>query len=139
MNLPLLLRSWTTWLVAAEVLIVACLGVAGWRLAISRQVTSQAAAPGPPGPVARRPPTSRPALLPTPRTSATSVPTAAAPTPPSPTDPIFLGREMDDLNRVEAAFEKVEWRVTSAVAGAIESYLEHVVLPSIERSERATR
>jgi hypothetical protein len=129
-----------TWCVIAEVLIVIGLGAAGWRLLVSRQVTApQAAAPAPPRPAPRQPPSPRPVVLPTPRAGSTAAPPGAVPTPAAPTDPVFLSREMDELNRVEAAFEKVEWRITSAVAGAIEYYLQHVVLPSIERSERASR
>jgi len=43
---------------------------------------------------------------------------------------------MKELNRVEAAFEDLEWRMTKALADAIENYVERVVLPPIERSER---
>jgi len=44
---------------------------------------------------------------------------------------------MKELNRVEAAFEDLEWRMTKALADAIENYVERVVLPPIERSERS--
>ena len=44
---------------------------------------------------------------------------------------------MNELNRVEATFENLEWRVTRAVVDAIQYYVDSVVLPSIERTERA--
>ncbi len=46
---------------------------------------------------------------------------------------------MGELNQVEATFEALEWRVTSAVVDAIQRYVDGVVLPSIDRSERSRR
>jgi hypothetical protein len=43
---------------------------------------------------------------------------------------------MNELNRVEATFEDLEWRATEAVVNAIQHYVQRVVLPSIERTEQ---
>ena len=51
------------------------------------------------------------------------------------TDSAFVSRQMSELNRVEATFEDLEWRMTKALADGIQSYVERVVLPSIDRSE----
>lgn len=40
------------------------------------------------------------------------------------------------LNRDEAAFEALEWRVTHAVMDAARDYLENVVLPAVRHAER---
>jgi len=58
----------------------------------------------------------------------------AGPTPGTRTDSAFVSRQMNELNRVEATFEDLEWRMTKAIADGIEHYVEHVVLPSIDRS-----
>jgi hypothetical protein len=46
---------------------------------------------------------------------------------------------MAELNRVEAAFASLEWRMTNALVDAIQYYLNHVVLPSVEKTEQAGR
>lgn len=58
----------------------------------------------------------------------------AGPTPGTRTDSAFVSRQMNELNRIEATFEDLEWRMTKAIADGIEHYVEHVVLPSIDRS-----
>ncbi len=55
------------------------------------------------------------------------------------TDPEFLARQMNELNRVESTFENLEWRATRAIVDAIQYYVERVVLPSIDRTEKAAR
>jgi len=42
-----------------------------------------------------------------------------------------LGR----LNRDEAAFEALEWRITHAVMNAAHEYIETVVVPAVRRAE----
>ncbi len=46
---------------------------------------------------------------------------------------------MAELNRVEAAFEDLEWRITKAVADGIQRYIEGVVLPSVDHSQGGRR
>jgi hypothetical protein len=40
---------------------------------------------------------------------------------------------------VESTFENLEWRLTKAVVDAIQYYVDRVVLPSIDRTEKAAR
>lgn len=135
MSPSVLIRPPLVWLIAAEAVIVVVLGLATWhvwhaRLAPAAPATSgQAVAPQPaPGAVATPPPL--PGALPTPRTP------GAGPTPGIRTDPDFLSRQMNEINRVEKMFADVEWRVTKAAVDAIQFYIERVVLPAVERSER---
>src|SRR6266849_3212532 len=48
----------------------------------------------------------------------------------------FWRGRLGSLNRDEAAFEALEWRVTHAVMAAAHDYLETVVLPAVRRAER---
>jgi hypothetical protein len=48
----------------------------------------------------------------------------------------FWRGRLGSLNRDEAAFEALEWRVTHAVMAAAREYLETVVLPAVRRAER---
>jgi hypothetical protein len=134
MNLPTLFRPPLVWLVVAEAALVAVLCVVTWQVWQQRVAPVAAAlappvsAPPPRAQVRASPPLSPPPAVP-----------RAGPTPGIRTDPDFLAREMAELNRVEATFEDLEWRVTSAFADAIQRYVTAVVLPSIERSERGRR
>lgn len=48
----------------------------------------------------------------------------------------FWRTRLVELNREEAAFERLEWKIAYTVTNAIRSYLESVVLPAISRAER---
>lgn len=47
----------------------------------------------------------------------------------------FWRERLASLNRDQAAFEALEWRITHAVMDAARDYLETVVLPSVRRAE----
>jgi hypothetical protein len=47
----------------------------------------------------------------------------------------FWRRRLGSLNRDEAAFETLEWRITHAVMNAAHEYIESVVLPAVRRAE----
>jgi hypothetical protein len=132
MNLLLIFRPPLLWLVVAETTLVLATGLIAWHTWQSRQVSI-------PPVVARFPGTAQPsqpgATTPAPR-DATPLPVA---TPGLATDPAFLSRQLTDLNRVEASFEALEWRVTRAIADAVQAYADHVVLPSIDRAEGGRR
>lgn len=140
MTLTTLFRPPMVWLVLAEAALIAALGAVTWHVWQERiapagaAVATQPAAPAPaatsrrPGPISASPQAS-PAP---PRPS-------VGPTPGIRTDASFLSREMAELNRVEAAFEDLEWRVTKAVADGIQRYIENVVLPSIDRGQGGRR
>ena len=48
----------------------------------------------------------------------------------------FWRVRLGSLNRDEAAFEALEWRITHAVMNAARDYLETVVLPAVKRAEK---
>ncbi len=139
MTLTTLLRPPLVWLVLVEAALIAALGAVTWhvwqqRIAPAPAVVAEPAPPHPaatskrPGPIAASPGAS-------PSPAAPSV----GPTPGIRTDAAFLSREMAELNRVEAAFEDLEWRVTKAVADGIQRYIEGVVLPSIDHGQGSRR
>jgi hypothetical protein len=141
MSLSSLLRPPLVWFTAAEAALIGVLGAVTWHVWLDR-VAPAASALGPqvaaappapmPTPFAGQPPPLPPLASASPGPPGRPV----GPTPGIRTDSEFLSRQLSELNRVEATFEDLEWRVTRAVADAIERYLESVVLPSIDRSER---
>jgi len=139
MQPPLLLRPPLLWLVIAETLVVTALGVATWHVWLAHQASSPAVAAAP----AHQAPAHRGSVPP--RTPTSSPPPAAVrsprpgATPGLRTDPEFLSRQMNELNQVESTFENLEWRLTKAVVDAIQYYVDRVVLPSIDRTEKAAR
>jgi hypothetical protein len=142
--LSALFRPPLVWFAAAETMLIAVLGTVTWHVWLGR--TAPPAIPLVAGaPPAAAPPPGVPMPAIDPNQPAALPPTAPAPAPavgPTPgirTDADFMSRELSELNRVEATFEDLEWRVTRAVADAIQRYVEGVVLPSIERSERGGR
>lgn len=142
MSLATLIRPPLVWFAAAEAALIAVLGVVTWHVWVDRAAPAATAtgrqapagpAAAPPGAIAGQPPqtSSRAAIPPL-----SSPRPAVGPSPGIRTDADFLSRQLSELNRVEASFEDLEWRVTKAIADAIQRYLEGVVLPSIDRSER---
>ena len=136
-----LLRPPLVWMLTAEAALIAGLGAVTWH------VWQERIAPGPAA-VAAQPadPGAATTTAPLPRVQATGSPPSplpaapkVGPTPGIRTDADFLSRQLFELNRVEQTFEDLEWRVTKAIVDAIQSYLEGVVLPSIERSEGGRR
>jgi hypothetical protein len=141
MNLLLsALRRPLLWLALVETLLVAAMSLYAWHVWSTRWgprgAAAQAHSPQPPAQAIDRPPrlSATPAVQP----SATATPAAGATTGLR-TDPDFLARQMNELNQVESTFETLEWRATRAVVDAIQYYAEHVVLPSIERTEKAAQ
>lgn len=144
MNLATLIRPPLVWFAAAETALIATLGVITWhvwmdRVAPAATASGRQAAAGPP-PAQPAPPRGLrpgPPVQAAPPAPPSAVPTAG-PVPGIRTDADFLSRQLSELNRVEATFEDLEWRVTKAVADAIQRYIQGVVLPSIDRSERGS-
>ena len=137
MNPSLLLRPPLVWIALAEAVLMVVLGVVAWhvwqdRLASAGPPVAWSPASPRATPDDRQPPPSPPAV-------ATPPAPRVGPTPGLRADPEFLSGQLSELNRVEAAFAELEWRVTRAIIDAIRRYLEGVVLPSVERSERAHR
>lgn len=137
MHYRLLIRPPLLWVTIAECILFIAAVVLAWhiwqgRLApVASQGQATVAAPVPETPASLGPSATSP--LPAPAGGAPE----AGPTPGTRTDAAFLSRQMKELNRVEAAFEDLEWRMTKTLADAIQNYVERVVLPPIERSERS--
>jgi hypothetical protein len=140
MSFTAFLRPPLVWLVTAEAVLVAILGGVAWHAWQQHSPAGPAAAGAIPHAAAPAPAPAGPAppgAAPAPQPSAP--PPQAGPTPGIRTDQEFLSRQLTELNRVEATFADLEWRVTRAVVDAIQRYLDGVVLPSIERSEGGRR
>jgi hypothetical protein len=117
-------------MVIAEVAVVGALILVAWHAFAS--ATSPSAAP--------------PLLIPPVAASPadTALPGAGVPVAEGstrgPTPGLNLGIEfwrsrLGRLNRDEAAFEALEWRITHAVMNAAHEYIETVVLPAVRRAE----
>lgn len=139
MNFLILFRPPLVWLVALETVLVLATGVVVWHVWQGGQAPAQSVLAPPelvpgssPQPGIAQP--LRPPLQPS--TAPSLGPSRPGPTPGIRTDPEFLSRQMNELNRVEATFEDLEWRATKAVVDAIQFYVKRVVLPSIERTEQ---
>ena len=117
-------------MVIAEVMVVGALIAVAWHALVS--ATSSSAAD--------------PLLLPSAAASPadTALPGAGVPVAegsthgPAPGLNLAVGfwrLRLGSLNRDEAAFEALEWRITNAVMNAARDYIETVVLPAVRRAE----
>ena len=147
MHYRLLFRPPLVYVTIAECILVGAILALSWHLWNGRQPSTASPSQAAVSRHAGRPATatsSQPSRLPAPAgpsaTPSSPPPPAAGapqagPTPGTRTDSAFVSRQMSELNRVEATFEDLEWRMTKALADGIQSYVERVVLPSIDRSE----
>jgi hypothetical protein len=103
-----LLRKPLSWMVLAEFAVVAALVVLAWHLVTSGQVQPEQ-------------------LLP--NASPRADPGAAP-------GPLSVGPNAEHLNRGQAEFEALEWRLVRSAMAAAQRYLESVVLPSVAQAER---
>ena len=146
MHYRLLFRPPLVWVTIAECILVSAIGILTWHVWQGRHPSAQVAAQ-----VAAASPISRPSAPGMaggdrqlrPPVSPSPAPAGPAPgTGPPPgtrTDPAFLSRQMVELNRAEAMLANLEWRMTKALVDGMQYYIEHVVLPGIERSEQDQR
>ncbi len=123
-------RAPLTWMIIAECAVVAALILVAWH-AIAGAAGSSATGSLTFPPVAASPADS---ALP-----AAGGPVAdgntRGPTPGLSTGIDFWRMRLRSLNRDEAAFEALEWRITHAAMSAARDYLETVVLPAVKRAE----
>lgn len=127
------MRKPLTWMIAAEVIVVAALAAVSWQFIATQRVS---AVP----PLVLRVASPEPAATP-------DIP-ADALAPPSPTaipllpglnvDPRFWQQRLRELNGAQAQFEALEWRLVSSAVDSMERYIKTVVLPSVERAESST-
>ncbi len=136
MTLTTLLRPPLVWLVLVEAALIAALGAVTWHVWQERIAPGGPAAVAVPATLAPAATSKRPGpIAASPQATPSPAAPSVGPTPGIRTDATFLSREMAELNRVEATFEDLEWRVTKAVADGIQRYIEGVVLPTIDRSQ----
>jgi hypothetical protein len=127
-----LIRAPLLWMVLAEIAVVSALILVAWH------AIAGAPASGPPGPFTFpfAPVTASPADTALP---AAGVPVADAntrgPAPGLNVGIDFWRSRLASLNRDQAEFEALEWRLTHAVMDAARDYLETVVLPAVRRAE----
>jgi hypothetical protein len=139
MNLRRVLRKPFTVLLALETLLVAGLGAVAWEVWQSRQEPPRAASKPSvalPRQTGQRPPPASPGPSTPPSPGASP---AAGPAPGFRSDADFLGRQLRDVNRDQAALENVEWRLVKAAMQGMKGYIEKVVVPAVERAERGGR
>ena len=126
-----LIRKPITWMVAAEVVVVAALVVASWYFLAGAR------------PASDLPSLLLPSSNPPPDSTASVPPDALAPPEPSAVpllpglnvDPAFWRTRLAALNGAEAQFEEIEWRIVHSAMDSMRRYVETVVLPSIQRAE----
>lgn len=126
-----LMRKPITWMIVAEVCVVAALVGVSLQLVASHRGGADL------------PALILPAASPATDTEA-SVPSDAL-VPPSPSgvpllpglnvDPAFWQHRLVGLNGAEAQFEALEWRLVSSARDAMQRYVDAVVIPSVRRAE----
>ena len=123
-----LIRSPLTWLVVAELVVVGALIVAAWTV-IGAAARPALASPSLGQPVATDD------SSPLPQFPETGTPGLRGPLPGLNLNSVFWRERLQQLNRDQAAFERLEWQVIHAAMDAMHRYLETVVLPSIRAAE----
>ncbi|HKW59684.1 MAG TPA: hypothetical protein VJR46_08025 [Candidatus Dormibacteraeota bacterium] len=124
-----LIRSPLTWAVVAEMIVVGVLLVLAWNVIGS--VVHPGLAVATPAVGASQEDTPLP-----------DIPTvtgegARGPMPGLNVSSAFWRRRLAELNRDQAIFAQLEWRLVHAGMDAARDYVEGVVLPAIRRAERA--
>jgi len=123
-----LIRSPLTWLVVAELVVVVALIVVAWTV-IGAAARPALASPSLGQPVATDD------SSPLPQFPETGTPGLRGPLPGLNLNSVFWRERLQQLNRDQAAFERLEWQVIHAAMDAMHRYLETVVLPSIRAAE----
>jgi hypothetical protein len=127
-----LLRKPLPWMVLAECAIVAALLLVAWHLianppVVDSRAPAEVASPGEsgdagvpvvPGPAGQSEPQALPSL------------------PGLNFEASFWRVRLAELNRGQAAFEALEWKLVHSAMNAARRYVESVVLPAVTRAER---
>lgn len=123
------LRSPLTWMVVAELIVVSALIAVAWT------VVSAASRPAVAAPAVVVPDSSGDVASPLPEFPiVTQGP--RGPLPGLNLDSRFWRTRLAQLNRDQALFVQLEWRLIHSAMDAIRGYLDTVVLPAIERAEK---
>lgn len=121
-----------TWMILGESAVVAALILVAWHWIAGAQVLPSTALPlAVSSPASTQDPASQ--SSPVVSKPNTSVPRQL---PGLNVDTGFWRSRLLDLNRDEAAFEVLEWRIVHSAMDTIQRYTESVVIPSVEGAER---
>jgi len=125
-----MVRAPLTWMIVAECVVVGALLLVAWH------VIAGVAAPGSAAPLTFPALEASPADTALPAAGAPSVgATSHGPPPGLNVGFAFWRLRLAGLNRDQAEFEAMEWRITHAVMEAARNYLETVVLPAVRHAE----
>jgi hypothetical protein len=127
-NLP---RKPLLWMVLAECVVVAALVIVAWHLVANPAVQ----APGP-GLIAQPSESGDARGQPSPGLGINPKLRGLPPRPGLNVEAGFWRLRLAELNRGQAAFEALEWRLVHSAMDAARRYIRSVVLPSIVQAER---
>jgi hypothetical protein len=137
LGVPDVFRRPLAWVIAAETAVTAAFVLAAAHLLAASLPAAPAAvplaAPSLPPTLAATPADVAPDVTGLVPASGTGSP---APQPALGQSAGFLGGLLSGLNRDQASFERAQWSALQALAGAIRSYIEDVVVPAVEKAER---
>lgn len=125
-----LLRQPITWMVVAEICVVAALAGVSWELLAAHRGSDLPALVLP----AASPATDAEASVP----AGALVPPSSSAVPLLPglnVDPAFWQHRLEGLNGAEAQFEALEWRLVGSALDSMRRYIDTVVIPSVRRAE----
>ena len=128
-----LLRKPLIWIVFAECAVITTLVIVAWHFLASSPGQDSLAAP-----VATSPAQVADSAAPVSASVTANTPRRTLP-PGLNVDAVFWRWQLAELNRAEAAFETLEWRIVHSAMDAAHRYVESVVLPTIARAERPGR
>lgn len=128
-----LIRSPLTWMVAAELVVVCGLVAVAWNV-----VASAARQPGPAASaLSQAPDAASDSPSPLPELPHLDGSPPRGPLPGLNLDPSFWHDRLQRLNADQDYLERLEWAIVHSAEQAVQGYLETVVLPAIQRAERA--
>jgi hypothetical protein len=119
------------WMVVVEVIIVSVLAVVAWNVigsAMRPSVASPMTLPADSGVASPSP---------LPDLPATSPGSSRGPLPGLNVDSAFWQQRLAQLNREQTLLAQLEWRIVHSGMDAARRYVQTVVLPAVQRAERA--
>ena len=124
-------RSPLTWMVAAEIIVVAALIAVAWNVVASanRPIATPA--------VGEAPVQTTDSGSGLPQIPELNLRPTKGPLPGLNLDPEFWRERLGSLNSDQVYLEQLEWRIVRNAELAVNQYLETVVLPAVRRAEHA--
>jgi hypothetical protein len=124
-----LIRSPLTWMVAAEVLVVALLAVLAWTVVANASRTVVVS------PSIEVPDVSSDTASGLPDFPVSLPPAARGPLPGLNLSSAFWRARLADLNREQVVLAQLEWRLVHSAMDVLKRYVETVVLPAVRGAE----